>query len=393
LQILTESDAPALAQELATAWSAESTFAVLPAKGRTRVRDVQDLLRLLPDRYRTKHFCMLTSGSTGAPNLVIGCRARSEQLVTILHAVQESEPVRQTIVALPLSYCYAFINQWLWALVYRHELVVTGGLADPRSFLASLDQAREAMLCLVGSQVPLLLKYADGQTYNGVIRLHFAGGRFPQEHIDELQRLFPNAAIFNNYGCAEAMPRLAIRKAQDADQATSVGRAIPGVKLSTSQNGEVLFRSPYRIVARFISGALEEIDDQRWLPTGDVGELHDDGQLWIMGRGNEVFKRYGEKISLAQIVETIASEWKGMIGTYREPDTNGEQGYVLCLCPQPTPTELNQLLMALRRVHPRPHWPLRIESLPRMPTLPNGKIDSGFLFRIEGRLIHWRQHI
>lgn len=393
MRVLREGESPRLAQALANAWSSDETFALLPAKSSVTAQYIQALLERLPERYRTKHFCMLTSGSTGVPNLVVGCRSRAEELASVLHNAQQNESVCETIVALPLAYCYAFINQWLWSLTHRCKLRMTLGLSDPVSFMRTLREARDGMLCLVGSQVPLLFDYAQSGQYPGVIRLHFAGGRFPQEHIGRLLELFPNSLIFNNYGCAEAMPRLTLRRSEEDDDATSVGRPIEGVTLSTSSDGSILFRSPYRIVARFVSQEFDEIDTDRWLPTGDKGRLLDDGQLSILGRSNQVFKRYGEKIAITQIIETVAREWDGQIASYRECDANGEDGYVLSLSPAPTAAELQGLLLGLRRRHSRPHWPLRIESVPDMPTLPNGKIDAGALHNLEECTTHWRQHI
>src|ERR1035441_6572038 len=105
------------------------------------------------------------------------------------------------------------------------------------------------MICLVGAQVPLLAQYYEDHSFPGVIRVHFAGGRFPQERLDEVRRLFPQAAIFNNYGCAEAMPRLTLRRAEAATVAHHIGWPLPGVEMQSDEGSRVLFRSPYGAVA------------------------------------------------------------------------------------------------------------------------------------------------
>ena len=61
-----------------------------------------------------------------------------------------------TVVALPLTYSFAFVNQWLWARQLGRRLVPTPGLAAPAELGRALDGCRDAMLCLVGAQVPLL---------------------------------------------------------------------------------------------------------------------------------------------------------------------------------------------------------------------------------------------
>ena len=81
-----------------------------------------------------------------------------------------------------------------------------------------------------------------------------------------------------------------------------------------------------------------------------------------------------------------------MLG-YRERDPAGEEGLVLTLSPRPLPQDIAAILQRLRRFHPRPHWPLRLESVDTIPILPNGKIDLRALRESEVRDIHWRQHI
>jgi len=387
--VLTESRPQETVERLTEAWSEQPTFAFLPGRSSFTPRHAEDALAALPEPLREKHFALLTSGSTGVPKLVIGSRARAERLTEVLHKVQDSGDVAETILSLPLSYCYAFVNQFLWARTQSRRLVLTGGLAMPGLLMESLKNAREAMLCLVGSQVPLLLEHTRGRQYHGVSRIHFAGGRFPQERLDDLRALFPEARVYNNYGCAEAMPRLTIRPAAAHPEGAVIGRPIPGVELASTQQAELMFRSAYRAVGQIVNGAFEDYGDEIWLPTGDLGMSLPDGQWRLLGRANEVFKRFGEKIAVPIIAATINPLWTGQLASYRERDTRGEEGYVFVLCPSPEESVLKGMLQALQQSHPRTHWPLRIESIGSMPSLANGKIDSKALASAPERVVHW----
>jgi acyl-CoA synthetase (AMP-forming)/AMP-acid ligase II len=374
-------------------WGRHDTFAYVPEKSSVSREWVQEAIRTLPSQYRAGHFCLLTSGSTGTPKLVVGRKDRAERLAGVLHEVQESGPVMETLVTLPLSYCYAFVNQWLWARVAGRRLVMTPGLSQPDVLLANLGNARNAMLCLVGSQVPLLFSLFGEQRFAGVLRVHFAGGRFPQEHIPRLRAMFPNARIFNNYGCAEAMPRLALRLAEDADEASDIGCPLPGVQLKTGEQGELLFLSEYRGVAQVDANGCRVIPDEEWIGCGDLARQDGNGRWKLLGRSGEVFKRHGEKIALPQILASVGNCWSGQANYYREPDGGGEEGYVLVLCPTPDRTAIHALLQVFRARHPRTHWPLRIESMEALPVLPNGKVDGFSLKHQAGKLLHWRQRI
>lgn len=380
-------------EQLGAAWSSRATFAFLPEKTPVSADWVGEKLALLPPELREDHFALLTSGSTGRPKLVVGEKARAEALARLLHRVQQSEAARETVVVLPLSYCYAFVNQWLWARCHDRALTLTRGFADPRSLGDTLDAARDAMLCLTGVHVPLLERYFGERAFGGVIRVHFAGGAFPQSSLEIVRRIFPAASIFNNYGCAEAMPRLTVRSADDGDEGRDVGPPIDGVELRTSVAGDVEFRSAYGARAFIDDEGFHAIADGEWVRTGDVGEVMESGRLRLSGRRGEVFKRHGEKIALPLIAETIRGVWPGAVALYRERDAAGEDGYVAVLAPEPASADLQQILQRFRSAYARAAWPLRIESISELPKLPNGKIDLSALPAVPGKHLHWQQRI
>lgn len=378
---------------LNAAWADPATFVLLPEKLSVSDEWLEQSLALIPQELHHDHFIMLTSGTTGQPKLIIGNRARSEKLARVLHDCQESEPVQETISMLPLSYTYSFVNQWLWAQVMRRRFVTTQGLADPKSLKASLKTARDAMICLVGVQVPLLMTHLAGECFDGVIRVHFAGGRFPQEKLNELRAMFPNAQVFNNYGCAEAMPRLTMRRAEEANEAANIGRPLCGIEMRCDDHNAILFRSPYGAVGVVENMKFTSITPNDWIPSGDLGEMNDDGSWRLMGRASEVFKRHGEKVSLATLTTTVSAVWPGQCAFYREADRTGEDGCVLTLAPEATSDSVKPVLMALRKHHPRAQWPLRIESVASLPLLSNGKTDVRALPSLPNKSVLWQQHI
>jgi long-chain acyl-CoA synthetase len=93
--------------------------------------------------------------------------------------------------------------------------------------------------------------------------------------------------------CAFSTPR--------AHRASSVGRAMKGCEIRIApEDGEILLRGP-----QMFSGYLhdpeataEVIDADRWLHTGDIGRLDEDGFLYITGRKKEFIKTStGKKIA------------------------------------------------------------------------------------------------
>jgi long-chain acyl-CoA synthetase len=389
MKILIESDPESMPGVLDEAWRRPATFALLPARTPVSENWVRERLQLLPPSMAENHFALLSSGSTGKPVLVVGSRARAEQLVRILHHHQSSEPVESTPLILPLSYCYAFVNQWLWARVFDRKLLVTNGIQYPGTLERTLRSANEAMLCLVGAQVPLLLRHFDGADFPSVIRLHFAGGPFPGRHLKSLRGLFPKASIFNNYGCIEAMPRISVTQVGQHHDPVNIGHPLPGIELETGADGELMFRSSYGAVAFCDDDGVRTVSADELVPTGDRARRMDDGSWRLDGRVSETFKRFGEKISLSIVLETVHEAWSKSAACYREPDPSGEPGYVLVLEAEPMHEDVNRLLASLQARHPRTHWPLRIESVPKLPLSRNGKVDVNRLARSTKRTVHW----
>ncbi len=393
MRILVDTNTHAEPELLDAAWAATETFAYVPQKSGVTSAWLETALHALPSDLQRDHFALLTSGSTGQPKLVIGEKRRADALARTLHQAQESEEIERTIVVLPLTYCYAFVNQWRWARTMERELVMSVGFSDPARLARQLLEAPNSMLCMVGAQVPLLLQSLPDAHFPGVRRLHFAGGRFPQDKLDQLHAFFPNATIFNNYGCAEAMPRLTLRKADESPIGANIGRPLPGIELHAGEDSKLLFRSPFGSVAYVDADGFHPIGVDEWIPTGDLARGHTDGTWELLGRANEVFKRYGEKISIPTVMAAVASEWRGNVEAYRESDSTGEMGYVLVLAPEPTDNDVRGILRALRSTFTRVHWPLRIESMSALPRLPNGKIDRMGLGDGAGRQIQWRQRL
>jgi acyl-CoA synthetase (AMP-forming)/AMP-acid ligase II len=393
MYVLTDEQTEDAARALDAAWSADETFVFVPRHTSAGAEWIANSLQTLPPALQTGHFALLTSGSTGQPKLVVGEKRRSENLARALHLAQDSEPVRQTVVTLPLTYCYAFINQWLWARVEGRDLLLTSGFSHPDDLKRALGDAHDAMLCMVGAQVPLLEQTLAGSVFPGVLRLHFAGGRFPQDKLAALHGFFPKAQVFNNYGCTEAMPRLTLRRAEGSPVAANIGTPLPGIELSIGDGDALLFRSPYGSVGYVDGDGFHAVADVDWTPTGDLAKPAEGGTWELLGRANEVFKRYGEKVSLPALQGALAERWPGQVAFYRETDSTGELGHVLVVAPTPTPDDVREMQRALRAHFTRAHWPLRIESVATLPRLGNGKIDSLGLSQTTEKQVHWRQHI
>jgi len=391
MKIITESEALKNVSILDDAWNSIETFAFIPDKSGVEVSWIENALDLFPLGLKEDHFCLLTSGSTGKPKLIVVEKKRSESLVKVIHEKQKNDSAKNTILVLPLNYSYAFINQWLWARVMKRDFIISPGFKDPAQMANILSKNDETMICLVGAQIPLLKKHLPGYKFRGVVRVNFAGGPYPHNEIGYINQTFPNAKVFNNYGCAEAMPRLTIRSHVESEDPSNVGKPLPGIEIKSDEDGALIFRSSYQLSAYYSDSGLVQVPDKSWIPSGDFGEILDSGYVKIKGRSNEVYKRYGEKIALPNLIRVVKTIWDGQAIFYREKDNNGEEGHVLVCCPEPNEKQLKEILKVFRAQYTRIHWPLRIEGVNEIPLLGNDKIDVSGLKADEKKKLLWRQ--
>lgn len=375
---------------LERAWGGPSSVLLAPSRRGVDAAWFEAALALVPARFATGHYALLTSGSTGAPKLVVGEKERTRRLASVIHKAQDDAPARRTVVLLPLTYSYAFVNQWVWAREFGRAIEVTGGASDWAHTHALLRDGAEAMVCLVGPLFGLLQRSLPaGATLPAVTRLNFAGGAFPHEHLDAVRAMFPNARVFNNYGCAEALPRLAITPADALEGPGDVGLPLPGVRLRVDEAGELRFQSDYGAVGVVEAGVWRPVMPDDWTGTGDLAEAAD-GRYRLVGRRSEVYKRYGEKVSRAQQLAAVREVWPGQAATLPAVDGAGEAGHVLVLSPAPGEAEVRAVLKLYRARFPRAHWPLRVESTDEIPVSPNGKVDAEALAGAPRR-VHWQQ--
>lgn len=94
--------------------------------------------------------------------------------------------------------------------------------------------------------------------------------------------------------------------------------------------------------------ALQWIDGERWLCTGDVGRIDDDGYLWITDRKNDVFDLSTGKSVAPAPLETLVkrSEWISQGVGYGE-----SRPHVTALCTL-NPAALGTLAAAVPEQHP-----------------------------------------
>ncbi|MGW6689567.1 AMP-dependent synthetase/ligase [Streptomyces sp. NPDC054961] len=97
--------------------------------------------------------------------------------------------------------------------------------------------------------------------------------------------------VFEGYGLTETTAAATLTPPLRPRLGT-VGWPLPGTAVRIADDGEVLLRGPH-VFAGYWNGPPVGAD--QWLPTGDIGELDDDGYLTITGRKKDMIITSGGK--------------------------------------------------------------------------------------------------
>lgn len=308
-------------------WTFDEVFAVPDAATE------DERIAMLPARVTAQSLASLifTSGTTGNPKGVMLSHRNLTSMVSMLSSVFDMSTKDGVLSVLPLHHTFEFSTGFLTPLsrgaqiTYLPELTgdalakaiknghVTGMVGVPALWELLHRRIKNRLYersDLIGKTADGLIKanswlrentplnlgplvfYPIHEGLGGRIRYFISGGSALSEKIQkDFQGL--GFTILEGYGLTEASPVLTVTR-PDKLLTGSVGRPLPGVEVKIADPdatgvGEVIARGPNVMLGYYADesatrGALVE----RWLYTGDLGKLDDDGNLYLVGRSKEI---------------------------------------------------------------------------------------------------------
>ena len=202
----------------------------------------------------------------------------------------------------------------LWELLHRR---IKNKLYERSDWIGKTAESMIRANAWLRDRTPLNLGpiafYPIHEGLGGRIRYFISGGSALSEQIQkDFQGL--GFTILEGYGLTEASPVLTVTRPEHGLLTGSVGRPLPGVEVRISDAdangvGEVVARGPNVMLGYYSDEtATRNALVERWLYTGDLGKLDDDGNLFLVGRSKEIIVDTNGKNVYPDELEEIYSD-------------------------------------------------------------------------------------
>jgi len=275
---------------------------------------------------------IFTSGTTGTPKAVMLSHKNFVNMISMLSSVLDMDLTDGVLSVLPMHHTFEFSAGFLTPfsngtqITYLNELTseelsrtienshVTGMVGVPalwemlhRRIKTRLRERGDWIADLADNVIEFNAWIRDNTPFNlgpivffpihqgmgGKMRYLISGGSALSEKVQkDLHGL--GFTVLEGYGLTESSPVLTVARPGNKMLKGSVGKPLPGVEVRIAEPdengvGEVLARGHNVMVGYYNNEeATEAVLNDRWLKTGDLGRLDEDGNLYIVGRSKDV---------------------------------------------------------------------------------------------------------
>jgi amino acid adenylation domain-containing protein len=282
-------------------------------------------------------FMLTTSGSTGLPKIVPLAEGAIDNFTDWAAAQFGIGPGTKVLNYAPLNFDLCLLDIWSTLKAGACVVLVDQAKATHGGYLVDLLADNEVD---VVQAVPMLYRLLidatreSGGPFPSVKHVITTGDKIPATSLAQLPELFPNARVFNVYGCTETNDSMMHEfdlTAGEPPAKMPIGKPLPGVDarvedenggpLEGAGTGELLVRTPfqtrgYLTVARnegtFVPRTADGQGEQTYYRTGDIVRRDEDGVLTLEGRSDFYVKVRGVRVS-TQVVEQAIQEHPDVI--------------------------------------------------------------------------------
>ena len=277
---------------------------------------------------------LMSGGTTGTPKGVVGTHAAyvmAGQQVRTWNATALSGSDTVTFLPLPMFHVYGNVGVQALTFMVGGAMAIVPNPRDLADLLATVKRVKPTFFNGVPTLYIAMLSHPlvqKGKIDFKSIRICFSGAAPLLADTKTRFEALTGARIVEGYSLTEAMMALCVNPAKGTNKLGSVGMPLPDVtvrifdddqgtrEMATKEVGEIAMAAPQLMTGywnRPEETALVLRDHTvdgvatRFLHTGDLGYLDDDGYLFIVDRKKDLIKTSGYQVWPREIEEVIAA--------------------------------------------------------------------------------------
>jgi long-chain acyl-CoA synthetase len=274
---------------------------------------------------------LMSGGTTGTPKGVV-----APHRSYVIAGLQIREWVKSLcadwqdtlMLPLPLFHVYANVGVQSLAFVGHNALALIPNPREIDDVLDTIDAVRPSFFTGVPTLFIALCNHErvkSGQVSFTSIKVCFSGAAPLLADTKTRFEDLTGGRLVEGYSLTEAMMACLVNPLKGESKIGSVGLPLPDVEiaivdaetgqtpLAQGQVGEIVLRAP-QLMTSYWNNAEETAialrphgDGARWLHTGDLGRLDEDGYLFIVDRQKDLIKTSGYQVWPREIEEAIAA--------------------------------------------------------------------------------------
>ena len=345
---------------------------------------------------------LLSGGTTGTPKGVVGSHGGYVRAGLQIQRWNASVLSAGDVILAPLPLFHVYANVGIQALAFvaGNALSLVPNPRDLGDLLKTITRTKPAFFNGVPTLYIGLLNHPDvqaGKIDFSSIKICFSGAAALLADTKQRFEALTGARIVEGYSLTEAMMAACVNPVHGPSKLGSVGMPLPDVHVrifdadngtraaAGKEVGEIAICAPQLMLGFWnrtgeTADALREHAEngvtRRWLHTGDLGYLDEDGYLFIVDRKKDLIKTSGFQVWPREIEEVLAAHPSiAEVGVAGVPDdTKGEmvKAWVVLRASQAA-TESELRAFCRERLAPY-KVPSRIEFRAELPKSMVGKV-------------------
>ncbi|KAL5778325.1 hypothetical protein ACOSP7_011251 [Xanthoceras sorbifolium] len=259
---------------------------------------------------------LYSSGTTGTSK---GVKSSHRNYIAMIETFAARFKTEDTFICtVPMFHIYG-LGAFVMALHALGSTIVILSRFDMHVLLSSVSKYKATCLPIVPPVVVAMVNDADQiktkYDLSSLRSILCGGAPLSKEVIEGFLRLYPTVDILQGYALTESTGTGAsTNTAEESRRYGTVGILTPnsaakivdpvtGEALSVNRTGELWLRGPSIMKGYFsnLEATTSTLDSERWLRTGDLCYIDEDGFLFIVDRLKELIKYKGFQVAPAEL--------------------------------------------------------------------------------------------